>query len=203
MFSAALQHKGFILIPNKNPGKERCRGISWQVQRRCGGAARRPRELPRRRCWRLSRHSRSTRIRWTRCRALCCCGMGEWRPRGGGAPYGPQSPHSMYSLSKSFTSTGIGLAVAEGLLTVDDPVLKFFPDDAPANPSANLQGDARAAPAGDEHRTPGRHDRTACSAARATTGRERSWRCRSSMRPARGLSTTPPPPTCSRPSSPG
>jgi CubicO group peptidase (beta-lactamase class C family) len=54
-------------------------------------------------------------------------------------PYGPQSPHSLYSLSKSFTSTGIGLAVAEGLLTVDDPVVKFFPDDAPANPSENLK----------------------------------------------------------------
>ncbi len=30
------------------------------------------------------------------------------------APYGPQYPHSLYSLSKSFTSTAIGLAVAEG-----------------------------------------------------------------------------------------
>jgi CubicO group peptidase (beta-lactamase class C family) len=54
-------------------------------------------------------------------------------------PYGPQSPHTLYSLSKSFTSTAIGLAVAEGLLTVDDPVLKFFPDDAPANPGENLK----------------------------------------------------------------
>ena len=54
-------------------------------------------------------------------------------------PYGPQSPHSLYSLSKSFTSTGIGLAVQQGLLTVDDPVLKFFPDDVPSNPSENLK----------------------------------------------------------------
>jgi CubicO group peptidase (beta-lactamase class C family) len=54
-------------------------------------------------------------------------------------PYGPQSPHPLQSLSKSFTSTAIGLAVQEGLLTVDDPVLKFFPDDAPANPSENLK----------------------------------------------------------------
>ncbi len=54
-------------------------------------------------------------------------------------PYGPQLPHSLYSLSKSFTSSAIGLAVAEGLLTVDDPVLKFFPDDAPASPSENLK----------------------------------------------------------------
>jgi hypothetical protein len=55
------------------------------------------------------------------------------------APYGPESPHSLYSLSKSFTSSGIGLAVAEGRLTVDDPVLKFFPDDAPAKPGKNLK----------------------------------------------------------------
>jgi len=55
------------------------------------------------------------------------------------APYGPQSPHSLYSLSKSFTSTAIGLAVAEGRLTVDDPVLRFFPDDVRSNPSENLR----------------------------------------------------------------
>jgi CubicO group peptidase (beta-lactamase class C family) len=55
------------------------------------------------------------------------------------APYDAQSPHSLYSLSKSFTSTAVGLAVAEGKLSVDDEVLKFFPDDAPAEPSANLK----------------------------------------------------------------
>jgi CubicO group peptidase (beta-lactamase class C family) len=55
------------------------------------------------------------------------------------APYGPESPHSLYSLSKSFTSTAIGLAVAEGRLTVEDPVLKFFPDDALSNPGKNLK----------------------------------------------------------------
>lgn len=55
------------------------------------------------------------------------------------APYGPDLPHILYSLSKSFTATAIGLAVAEGRLAVDDPVLKFFPGDAPADPSPNLQ----------------------------------------------------------------
>jgi CubicO group peptidase (beta-lactamase class C family) len=54
-------------------------------------------------------------------------------------PYEPQFQHSMYSLSKSFTSTAVGLAVSEGRLTVDDPVLKFFPEDAPSNPSENLK----------------------------------------------------------------
>jgi CubicO group peptidase (beta-lactamase class C family) len=55
------------------------------------------------------------------------------------SPYDARSPHSLYSLSKSFTSTAVGLAVAEGKLSVDDEVLKFFPDDAPADPSANLK----------------------------------------------------------------
>src|SRR5262245_51335392 len=50
------------------------------------------------------------------------------------APYNAQSPHVLFSLSKSFTSTAIGLAIAEGRLSVDDEVLKFFPEDAPAEP---------------------------------------------------------------------
>jgi CubicO group peptidase (beta-lactamase class C family) len=54
-------------------------------------------------------------------------------------PYDAQSPHSLYSLSKSFTSTAVGLAIADGKLSLDDEVLKFFPDDAPPQPSANLK----------------------------------------------------------------
>ena len=54
-------------------------------------------------------------------------------------PYAADEPHMLYSLSKSFTSTAVGLAVAEGKLNVDDLVLSFFPDEAPAEPSANLK----------------------------------------------------------------
>lgn len=54
------------------------------------------------------------------------------------SPYRRDDPHMLFSLSKSFTSTAVGLAVSEGLLTVDDPVISFFPDEAPAEPSANL-----------------------------------------------------------------
>jgi CubicO group peptidase (beta-lactamase class C family) len=54
-------------------------------------------------------------------------------------PESAEKPHILWSLSKSFTSTAVGLAVAEGKLSVDDHVLKFFPDDAPPNPSANLK----------------------------------------------------------------
>lgn len=53
-------------------------------------------------------------------------------------PYAPDLKHTLYSLSKSFTSTAIGLAVAEGKLKVDDKVVSFFPEDAPAEISVNL-----------------------------------------------------------------
>lgn len=55
------------------------------------------------------------------------------------SPYAPERPHMLYSLSKSFTSTAVGLAIEEGKLSIHDPVLKFFPDEAPADPSQNLR----------------------------------------------------------------
>ncbi len=54
-------------------------------------------------------------------------------------PYNQESPHMLFSLSKSFTSTAIGIAQKEGLLSIDDQVLSFFPDKAPSNPGENLK----------------------------------------------------------------
>ena len=54
-------------------------------------------------------------------------------------PYDAKTPHVLYSLSKSFTSTAVGMAAAEGKLSIDDEVLKYFPEDAPAEPSAHLK----------------------------------------------------------------
>lgn len=55
------------------------------------------------------------------------------------APYGPQRPHMMHSVTKSFTSAAVGLAVADGLLSVEDPVVGFFPDLPPPDlPAADL-----------------------------------------------------------------
>ncbi|MBI2515529.1 MAG: serine hydrolase [Opitutae bacterium] len=54
-------------------------------------------------------------------------------------PYAAAEPHALFSLSKSFTSTAVGLAISEGKLRVSDPVIGFFPEKAPANPSPNLQ----------------------------------------------------------------
>lgn len=54
-------------------------------------------------------------------------------------PESADKPHILNSLSKSFNSTAVGLAIVEGKLSLDDPVLKFFPAEAPAEASDNLK----------------------------------------------------------------
>ncbi len=54
-------------------------------------------------------------------------------------PYRADVVHELYSLSKSFTSTAVGFAAAEGLLSVDDPVLEHLPDAVPDRPHPNLE----------------------------------------------------------------
>jgi CubicO group peptidase (beta-lactamase class C family) len=44
------------------------------------------------------------------------------------APYAPDRVHLLYSLSKSFTATALGFAVAEGLVDLDATVLSYFPE---------------------------------------------------------------------------
>ncbi len=44
------------------------------------------------------------------------------------SPYRFTDKRHVYSISKSYTSTAVGIAVDEGLLTVDDRVLDFFPE---------------------------------------------------------------------------
>ena len=60
-------------------------------------------------------------------------GEGWWKPQQAG------EAHILNSVSKSFTSTAIGLAIEDGKLGLDDVVMKFFPDEAPENPSENLK----------------------------------------------------------------
>ncbi|MFD6447064.1 serine hydrolase domain-containing protein [Promicromonospora sp. NPDC060204] len=54
-------------------------------------------------------------------------------------PHTADRPHVMFSVSKSFTSTAVGIAVHEGLLTLDDRVVDLLPDDAPADPGEHLR----------------------------------------------------------------
>ena len=55
------------------------------------------------------------------------------------APYDDQTPHVLFSLSKTFTSAAAGFAVQEGLLRWDSRVLEVLSDKAPENPSVWLQ----------------------------------------------------------------
>lgn len=57
---------------------------------------------------------------------------GWWRP------YLPERPHMLFSLTKSFTSTAIGLLVGEGRVSLDDRVVSFFPEDLPPEVTPNL-----------------------------------------------------------------
>ena len=53
-------------------------------------------------------------------------------------PYRSDLKHTMYSTSKSFTATAVGLAVSEGLLSLDDEVVSFFPTELPDTVSPYL-----------------------------------------------------------------
>jgi CubicO group peptidase (beta-lactamase class C family) len=54
------------------------------------------------------------------------------------SPYRRDATHSLYSLSKSFTSTAVGFAVSEEKIKVTDRVVDFFPEQLPPTVSDNL-----------------------------------------------------------------
>ncbi len=43
-------------------------------------------------------------------------------------PYSAEMPHTMFSLTKSVVSTAVGFAIDEGLFSLDDKVIDFFPE---------------------------------------------------------------------------
>ena len=53
-------------------------------------------------------------------------------------PFAADRRHTVYSLSKTFTATAVGFAAAEGLLSLDDPVVRLLPGEAPAEPDERL-----------------------------------------------------------------
>lgn len=44
------------------------------------------------------------------------------------APFVPDEPHRLYSVSKSVTSLAIGMLADDGLLRLDDPITAYFPE---------------------------------------------------------------------------
>ena len=53
--------------------------------------------------------------------------------------YDGEIRRNQYSVTKSFTSIAVGIAEREGLLSLDEPLLDAFPEEAPENPCPNLQ----------------------------------------------------------------
>lgn len=49
------------------------------------------------------------------------------------------TPHILNSVSKTFTATAVGFAIAEGKLSLSDKVVDIFPDKLPAEVSDNLK----------------------------------------------------------------
>src|SRR5882724_972417 len=67
------------------------------------------------------------------CHSIMVVRHGHVIAEGWWAPYSAERPHLLYSLTKSFTSVVVGLAIADGLLSVDDRVLDVLPDHVPAD----------------------------------------------------------------------
>ena len=44
------------------------------------------------------------------------------------APFKAEHRHTLYSVSKTFAAVAVGLAIEDGLLSVDDELAKFFPE---------------------------------------------------------------------------
>ena len=55
------------------------------------------------------------------------------------APYDRETPHIMYSFSKSLTAAAIGFAEQEGVLSLDEKLIDIFPEESPEDPSENLK----------------------------------------------------------------
>jgi len=70
------------------------------------------------------------------CHSLLVVHRGQVVAEGWWAPYSAERPHLLYSLTKSFTSVAVGLAVADGLLSTDDRVVDLLPERVPADVSA-------------------------------------------------------------------
>ena len=63
---------------------------------------------------------------------------GECLARIASEPYDCADKRQVYSLSKSFCSTAVGIATDEGLFSLDDRIVDLFPESAPEKISENL-----------------------------------------------------------------
>ncbi len=61
------------------------------------------------------------------------CAEGWW------SPYAPGIRHGLQSHTKTYAATAVGIAYTEGIVKLDERIIDIFPEDAPENPSENLE----------------------------------------------------------------
>jgi CubicO group peptidase (beta-lactamase class C family) len=67
------------------------------------------------------------------CHSIMVVRHGHVVAEGWWAPYSAERSHLLYSLTKSFTSVAVGLAISDGLLSLDDRVVDVLPEHVPAD----------------------------------------------------------------------
>jgi CubicO group peptidase (beta-lactamase class C family) len=69
------------------------------------------------------------------CHSLMVVRHGKVVAEGWWAPYSAEQRHLLYSLTKSFTSIAVGLAIGDGLLSLEDRVVDVLPEHVPDDAS--------------------------------------------------------------------
>lgn len=69
--------------------------------------------------------------RGVECHALMIVRAGHVIAESWRAPYRPQTPRNLYSVTKSFTAIAVGFAVDDGLLSLEDRAVALLPDHVP------------------------------------------------------------------------
>lgn len=73
------------------------------------------------------------------CHSVMVVRHGRIVAEGWWAPYSAGQPHLLYSLTKSFTSIAVGVAIGDGVLSLDDRVVDVLPDHVPDDVSTQAR----------------------------------------------------------------
>lgn len=67
------------------------------------------------------------------CHSIMVVRHGHVVAEGWWSPYSADRPHLLYSLTKSFTAVAVGIAIGDGLLSLDDRLVDVLPEHVPAD----------------------------------------------------------------------
>ena len=76
---------------------------------------------------------------WTEPHGLMIMKQDKVIAEGWWAPYAPGIVHGLQSHTKTYAATAVGIAIREGILSLDERIIDIFPEEAPEEPSENLR----------------------------------------------------------------